>query len=362
MTEQQDNKVQQIFDTHGALIGLVGIALALVFGVLWLTAKGDELNETAPTATITAAEAPATLPNISSQTTVGGAPSTTVVGGDSSEPIPTNGALVGVKIDNAPRAVPQIGLGLAEIIIEVPVEGGLTRFTAFFVAGSNLPLIGPVRSLRWTDADLLPLFTDAIVTSGGRDFIEGAVAAEGVDIYNFDSGLLVHTGAAAPHDVGAFVSSVPVGSPKTAFARGTEVDNGDRPDVILIPYSGVEQVEWRWEGGAFARYSNGAAHQVLSEEDGDLSTLTRDSVLVLSATQSFAGYTDTAGADVPVFDLLGTGRALLATPDGMITGTWIRLSAGDVFTIVDEEGAAVSVPLDNLGIAIVPTFVEVTTN
>ena len=47
------------------------------------------------------------------------------------------------------------------------VEGGLTRLMAVF--HTNLPAeVGPVRSVRTTDAELLPVFgTPALVFSGG---------------------------------------------------------------------------------------------------------------------------------------------------------------------------------------------------
>jgi hypothetical protein len=63
-------------------------------------------------------------------------------------------ALVAIKIDNDPQARPQVGLQEASLVIEAPVEGGLTRFTAFYEEGSYPVLAGPVRSVRPVDADL----------------------------------------------------------------------------------------------------------------------------------------------------------------------------------------------------------------
>ena len=44
----------------------------------------------------------------------------------------TSRRIVAVKVDNVLAAQPQIGIGEAEMIIEAPVEGGITRFTALF--------------------------------------------------------------------------------------------------------------------------------------------------------------------------------------------------------------------------------------
>ena len=54
----------------------------------------------------------------------------------------------GVMIDNHPEARPQSGLDQAFLVIEAPVEGGISRLLAFFSAEQVLEEIGPVRSAR----------------------------------------------------------------------------------------------------------------------------------------------------------------------------------------------------------------------
>ncbi|MGH2368486.1 MAG: DUF3048 domain-containing protein, partial [Chloroflexota bacterium] len=58
--------------------------------------------------------------------------------------------IVAVKIDNAPAARPQFGLGVAELVYEQLAEGGLTRFLAMFLQ-QEPQRVGPVRSARLTD-------------------------------------------------------------------------------------------------------------------------------------------------------------------------------------------------------------------
>lgn len=53
-----------------------------------------------------------------------------------------------VMIDNQVAARPQAGLSAARLVIEAPVEGGITRLMAFFAPTSTLSEIGPVRSAR----------------------------------------------------------------------------------------------------------------------------------------------------------------------------------------------------------------------
>ena len=62
--------------------------------------------------------------------------------------------VLAVKIDNYVLARPQTGLGKADIVYVIPVEGGLTRFMAIF-SSHFPPVVGPVRSAREDDLALL---------------------------------------------------------------------------------------------------------------------------------------------------------------------------------------------------------------
>src|SRR5260221_8029347 len=53
-----------------------------------------------------------------------------------------------VMIDNHPDARPSSGLAEASLVIEAPVEGGMTRYMAVFDATTTVDQIGPVRSAR----------------------------------------------------------------------------------------------------------------------------------------------------------------------------------------------------------------------
>ncbi len=65
--------------------------------------------------------------------------------------------MLAVKIDNIVYARPQTGLTEADIVYVLPVEGGLTRFLAVF-SSHFPPVIGPVRSAREDDLELLRQF------------------------------------------------------------------------------------------------------------------------------------------------------------------------------------------------------------
>ena len=73
---------------------------------------------------------------------------------------------VAVKISNFPYSVrPQFGLGAADVVFEHLAEAGLTRFTAIFLQ-NDVAKVGSVRSARFLDTELAPMFQALLVTSG----------------------------------------------------------------------------------------------------------------------------------------------------------------------------------------------------
>src|SRR5215831_20802467 len=73
------------------------------------------------------------------------------------EPVHSLNRVLAVKIDNIVYARPQTGLGRADIVYVLPVEGGLSRLMAIF-SSRYPPAVGPVRSAREDDLELLRQF------------------------------------------------------------------------------------------------------------------------------------------------------------------------------------------------------------
>jgi len=56
-----------------------------------------------------------------------------------------------VRLPNDPNARPQYGLNKADLVFELIVEGGVTRFSAIFQS-RDADVVGPIRSYRWSRA------------------------------------------------------------------------------------------------------------------------------------------------------------------------------------------------------------------
>jgi Protein of unknown function (DUF3048) N-terminal domain/Protein of unknown function (DUF3048) C-terminal domain len=84
--------------------------------------------------------------------------------------------VLGVKIDNAAAARPQTGLDLADLVYIEPVEGGLSRLLAVYQSRFP-PVVGPVRSTRLTDLQLLANFGRPALAFSGDAAEVGALLA-----------------------------------------------------------------------------------------------------------------------------------------------------------------------------------------
>lgn len=99
---------------------------------------------------------------------------------------------VAVMVNNVPKAFPQYGVEAADIIFEIPVEGGQTRFMAIYGDYTQLPKICSVRSCR----PYFPAFSegfDAVYVNWGmtdevRQYVNSLNPTHFEGLYN-DGGL-----------------------------------------------------------------------------------------------------------------------------------------------------------------------------
>ena len=80
--------------------------------------------------------------------------------------------MIAVKVENIDAARPQVGLRQADIVFVEEVEGAQTRLIAVYHTAFPSRL-GPVRSARSTDVQLLPLFgKPGLVYSGANSRVQ----------------------------------------------------------------------------------------------------------------------------------------------------------------------------------------------
>ena len=93
----------------------------------------------------------------------------------------SNNQILVVKIDDSNPAHPQIGVEDADLVYVEQVEGGITRLAAIYT--SKLPpLIGPVRSARISDLEILSQFGRVgFAYSGAQSKMRPVIAAANLE-------------------------------------------------------------------------------------------------------------------------------------------------------------------------------------
>lgn len=94
---------------------------------------------------------------------------------------PEGQRITGVMVNNIITCRPQKGLSSADMLFEIKVEGGITRFMALFTDYNKIPDIGPIRSARDQFFRLVLPWQPLYVHIG-----ESVKQAEYINNYNYD--------------------------------------------------------------------------------------------------------------------------------------------------------------------------------
>ncbi|MBM9467051.1 DUF3048 domain-containing protein [Nakamurella leprariae] len=257
---------------------------------------------------------------------------------------PVVGPVVAVKIDNTAAGLPQYGLAQADIVVLEEVEGGMTRLMAVF--HTVLPNeVGPVRSVRTTDAELLPIFGVPILAfSGGAGGPLSALRFVGA-LDGSGAGRWWRSPAArAPYDLHVDVASVGASTSgwtdplsvgwtfSAAAPAATDPRDGSR---LTARFPAATQT-FQWDGG---RYQVGRAGTSLADASG--TPVTADNVLVLRVAAEPDGTVDSVGSPSMVSHTVGTGSFTLLRDGVAVAGTWTRPALEAGLQLTDAAGAPV---------------------
>lgn len=91
---------------------------------------------------------------------------------------------VAVMLNNLKKALPQCGISQADLIYEVPAEGGITRMMAVFQSLDGVGNLGSVRSARPYYVELAAGLDAIFIHAGGSDDAYSAIKKHGV--FNID--------------------------------------------------------------------------------------------------------------------------------------------------------------------------------
>ncbi len=252
-----------------------------------------------------------------------------------------------VKIDNVTTARPQSGINDADIVFVEEVEGGLTRLAAVFHS-TGAEVVGPVRSMRTGDFDLLAQFNSPLFANSGGNRGSRAALADStlIDVGASSSpeGYYRDSGRRAPHNlftnafnlwaIGAELATA-TPSPMFTFRTAGEAINASAQPVggITINYP-RSRVEYAWNGNGWDRTQDGSATVDTS------GTRTAPTTVIVQ----FVGYgVSAADARSPEAISVGSGTAWILTDGQMIEAFWRRAGVPDQTEYIDGEGRPIAI-------------------
>jgi len=257
------------------------------------------------------------------------------------EPVKALGPVLAVKIDNIAYARPQTGLQSADIIYVIPVEGGLTRFMAVY-SSHFPPVVGPVRSARQSDLDLLsqlgrPAFAWSGATPHLVPFIERAPV---VDLYALTVGGYFRSASrAAPYNLYAntkLLLAEAKGASKArdiGFRFGALPAGGTPAASYSVKYPAASYTfRWSAKDKRWLAWMDGAP--AMATEGGQLGGRTVIVQYTQIATSRFEEY----GGRPPYAKSIGSGKAVILRDGRAHTVRWSRPNEGSGTTYTLPNG------------------------
>jgi hypothetical protein len=272
-----------------------------------------------------------------------------------------------VKIDNAPNARPHYGISQADMVMELLVEGFITRLAAYFHS-QDPDTIGAVRSVRFSDRYTTPMVRGSLVFSGASQLMERLVREDieagayvGVSPQLGQGRTFYRTnvdGKVAPHnlftssqalrdatnDVGGGGAVIVPRWDFLASAQHPETAGGFvgsvRADRMIIPYRLDARVRYEYDAASRTYVRLQSASSALNyqrEVDGmnGQEIAARNIVIINTDIWATDVRDDAGGAASLDMRLTGTGKASIFRDGRRQDGTWSRASYTDAFVFTN---------------------------
>jgi len=300
-----------------------------------------------------------------------------------------------VKVENDPKARPQSGIIDADLVYEELVEGGVTRFICIYLSKDS-PVIGPDRSARPSDIDICFFLDPLFICSGGASQVTSMIRASGMlyieedqthfwrdrsrraphnlytssdllrqylaeegDSYNQlpDSGLTFVSGEEKA------VENEPEGTEGGEEAEeGTDAEGSvmvSQAVTINIPYkASICAASYQYDAASdsYLHFIQGVAHT-------DLTTgaqVAPSNVIIQYVTLTSSGIRDVTGAETPISQVIGSGRALVFNGGKVYHATWQKPNRTSPTRFVDENGDDIPLHPGQTWIHLIPEDIKVT--
>jgi len=275
-----------------------------------------------------------------------------------------------VRYGNDSAARPHSGISQAEIVMEDVMDAWwITRLTAVYL--QNEPTqVGPLRSARPVNIEILPAFDGVFVFSGASIGVTQLLSQQTFDlIHEGQEGDLFYRGQdrKPPHNLYTSIPDVRARLRDRGLERGVDLRGlSFSPDVpagqpasrLDIPYPKTSTVAWTWDAaaGVFRRWVQGSAYSehLTGEQIGC------ENVIIVYAQHWESDVVEDSRGSTSIGIALRGGERVQIFRDGqVIEGTWWREDQRMLFQFIDANGNHIPLKPGNSWIQFVPTTYKV---
>jgi hypothetical protein len=267
-----------------------------------------------------------------------------------------------VKIDNVSEALPQAGVNGADVVVEELVEGGLTRLMAIFQC-NKAAVVGPIRSARISDADILALLHGSVLGYSGAnpkdlppiiahgDTVLISQDADPQYFYRDDS-------RAAPHNVFSSTAKMlnagishrhNLKAPKPLFSYGPIDSSAKHAHQVSLTWPAASAV-WTWSGGQWLRTQDGSTDRLSSGAQ-----ISSTNVVIMSVDIASTGLHDVLGNASPLDVTVGSNPVWVLRNGKMVKGTWHRKTVTSPLVLLDKQGHVIKLAPGRTWIELLPS-------
>jgi hypothetical protein len=242
------------------------------------------------------------------------------------------GPVVAVKVDNASLARPyQRGLRQAAVVYQELVEGGLTRFMAVFESSQATREVGPVRSGRESDVDILRAYGGASLAFSGAQpgvfaIIRAAARAGRLIEASRDSAPGLYRAGERRRDArNFFVVPARLGEkrggaqPRDIGLRFGPLGHGAAVSRLSASFSPSSTIRFRYSP---------SSHTWVVTQGSRTVPVSPANIIVQWVTTKPSRFHDVHGMNTPLTISTGSGKSMVLRDGQRWSGTWKRTGFG----------------------------------
>jgi hypothetical protein len=281
---------------------------------------------------------------------------------------------IALMIDDAPAARPQSGFNAASVVWQAPAEGGVPRYMLVFQ--DQMPRdVGPVRSARAYFIAWAAEWKAVYGHVGGSPQAMATLRAKGNGqlVYNADAfrweGIYYRRIKTrhAPHNVYSDAKSLQIMATRVGakneplkavwrFASDAPLEARPSGGIIRVVYP-YNTITYRYDRttNTYLRGVNGQSKQI---DQADGRQVAPRNVIVMM--MSFSPLRDGSNKHRLEADVVGSGKAWIATNGRTIVGTWKKTSLAGPTRFYDKAGKPVTLTVGQTFIQVMPLGSKVT--